>query len=105
MSPVEKDHSAGLNGAVAAVLRGERAATGLTLDQLAEKSGISLTSVQRFLQAKRDINVAVLAALAEALDTTPEAVVAAAQERLARQTAGKYAIQTEAARDEDNSSH
>jgi len=84
MNATEKDHSAGLNGAVAAVLRGERAATGMTLEQLAEASGIPLVSVQRFLAAKRAIDVQVLSALSDALGVSAIHVVKSAQERLAR---------------------
>lgn len=96
MTPLEKDHGAGLNGAVAAVLRGERAASGMTLEQVAAKAGIPVVTVQRLLAAKRAIDVAAIEALADALGTTPPDVVAAAKDRLARD-----AISAEAARDED----
>lgn len=94
MTPVERDHAAGLNGALAAAMRAERAANGLTLDQVADRSGIPLVSVQRYMAGKRAIDVAALAALADALDLTPRELIEAAEGRLAR-------MDEIAARDED----
>lgn len=94
MSPVEKDHAAGLNGALAAAMRGERAAKGLSLDQVADRSGIPVVSVQRYMAGKRAIDVATLAALAEALELSPRELIEAAESRLAR-------MDDIAARDED----
>lgn len=68
MSPVEKNHAAGWNAAVAAQIRAERAAAGLTLDQLAEKSGIPKRTLIRLINAERAIDVAHLAAVAEVFD-------------------------------------
>jgi transcriptional regulator with XRE-family HTH domain len=118
MSPVEKDHAAGLNGAVAAVLRGERAAAGLTLEELADRSGVPVVSLRRFLAGERAINVAVLHSVTQALGVEPSEVLEAAQTRLERRLvadlgpdkvakvqrpapADPYAVQELAARSED----
>lgn len=77
----------GLNAAVAAELRAERAARRITLQQLADESLVPLMSVRRYLNADRNIDVAVLYALAKALGTTPLEVVEAAQIRMAREAA------------------
>lgn len=96
MTPIEKDHGAGLNGAVAAVLRGERAASGMTLEELADKTNIPVVSVQRYLAAKRPIDMAVLNEFAKALGLTSREIVVAAEARLNRSNGA-----SEAARDED----
>lgn len=87
MTPVEKDPSAGMNGAVAAVLRAELAvrprAQRLTYKQLSEISGVSLPSMQRYLAAGRHIDVATLDAICEALELDPAWVIQQAAERLA----------------------
>lgn len=84
MAPVVKNPDEGLNAAVAAQLRAERAAADLTMQQLADRAEIPLVSVQRYLRAKRDIDIATLYALCEALGVEPFDVVAAAQTRLLR---------------------
>lgn len=94
MTPVENDAARGLNGALAAVLRGELAASDLRQQDLADRSGIPLISVSRYLNAKRHIDVKALAALAEALDLTARELVEAAESRLVR-------MDEIAARDED----
>lgn len=83
MSPVEPPE-AGLNAAVAAELRAERAAQDLTVQELADMAGIPFGSLRRYLAAERNIDVATLAALAAALGTTSGEIVAAAEERMAR---------------------
>jgi transcriptional regulator with XRE-family HTH domain len=83
MTPIEGPE-AGLNAAVAAELRAERAAQNLTVQQLAEKSEVPYATLRRYLAAERHIDVATIAALAEALDTTAVELVMAATERLQR---------------------
>lgn len=81
MVPVERDPSKGLNAAVAAQLRAERAAADLTVEQLAREADMSPVSVQRYLRGKRHIDVAVLFQLAKALEVEPAEIVANAQRR------------------------
>jgi transcriptional regulator with XRE-family HTH domain len=87
MTPIEAPE-AGLNAAVAAELRAERAAQNLTVQQLADRADVPYASLRRYLAAERYIDVAVLHALAVALHTTPAALVAAAEERLSRRGGG-----------------
>lgn len=56
--------------AIAATLNGERAASGLTYDDLAEKAGIPKRSLMRYISpsANRDIPFGVLAKLSRALN-------------------------------------
>lgn len=82
--PLPQPHE-GLNAAVAATLRAEKAAQDMTNDDLADNSGIPKGSVQRYLAAKRHIDVVTLEALARALHSTPRLIVQAAEERLARE--------------------
>ena len=74
----------GLNAAVAAELRGERAAKDLTTKQLSERAGIPYASLRRYLGAERHIDVATVAALCGALGLKPAEIVARASERLER---------------------
>lgn len=64
-------HKEGLNGAVADVLRGLLSRERMTRGDLAERSGIPLVSVQRYLAAARPIDLEILEALSKALGTTP----------------------------------
>lgn len=77
-------HAQGINGAVAAVLRGELAAQGKTQGDLADLSGIPVVSVQRYLAPSRAIDVEVMEKLATALGRTVLDVLTAATARLAR---------------------
>lgn len=86
-------HAAGLNGAVAAELRAERAALGWTNDDIAAASGIPKVSVQRYLVPKRGITMEILAELAHAMGTTPLAIMTRAETRL--RNAGASAPQRE----------
>lgn len=83
MTPVEPPES-GLNAAVAAELRAERAAQDLTMQELATAAGVPFGSLRRYLAAERNIDVATLAALAAALGTTSADLVSAAEARVAR---------------------
>ena len=83
MTPIEGPDE-GLNAAVAAELRAERAAQNLTVQELATQSEVPYASLRRYLGAERDIHVSVLAALAEALGTTASELVAAAAVRMSR---------------------
>ena len=76
-------HNLGMNGAVADVLRGRARRSLVTQAELAERSGLSVPSVQRYLAAKRAIDVEVLERLARALDTTVQSVVLEAAELMA----------------------
>ena len=78
------NHANGINGAVAAELRAERAALGLTQEQVSNLSGVPLVTVQRLLAAKRAIDVEQLDKLARALGTTAEQVMVNAVARLSR---------------------
>lgn len=78
MSPVERDPRQGLNAAIAAELRAAKARLGLRNEDIAEASGISVPSVQRYLAATRDINVATLSELCRVLRVEPSDVMEAA---------------------------
>lgn len=86
MTPVPGPN-VGLNAAVAAELRAERAAQRVTLQELADESSVPLMSVRRYLNADRHIDIATLNALAIALGTTAVEVVESAQVRMAREAA------------------
>lgn len=102
MAPLERDPSAGMNGAVAAVLRGERSATGLTLEELSGKTDIPVVSLQRYLKGKRHLDVDVVWNIAVALEMEPDDVWRQAFTRLKREAGDPFAVQESAARDEDD---
>lgn len=84
---LRKAHAEGLNAAVAAELRAEKAAQNLTNQDIAVLSGIPIVSVQRYLAPKRAIDLVVLEQLSRAVGKTPTEIVAAAEQRLARSAA------------------
>jgi hypothetical protein len=79
-----RNGSLSLNDAVAEVLRAERVARRISLDDVAERSHIPRVSVQRYLAGKRAIDVVKLDTLASALDLTAEEVLAEARRRMER---------------------
>lgn len=97
MAPPIPGPSEGLNAAVAAQLRAERAANEMTIEQVAKRAGVSEISVRRYLKAQRHIDLGVLEALTAAMGTTTSAVIEAAQERLVR--LAKFDAEEEAGQD------
>jgi len=71
-----------LASAVAAQLRAERGAAGLTYKELAERAGLTEQSVMRYLTEKREPNTAQLGALCDALGLTPHELMLRAAERI-----------------------
>ena len=59
-----------INQAMAAELRAERSATGLTIDQLSERSGVRLSTLKRILKGTIDVNAADLAAISRTYTDT-----------------------------------
>lgn len=84
MVNLEKPHASGLNGAIAAQLRAERVALGLSNDDLAEQTGIPVVSIQRYLAGTRKIDIGTLEAIAAALGVTATQIVRDAEARLER---------------------
>ncbi|MGN0065781.1 MAG: helix-turn-helix domain-containing protein [Nocardioides sp.] len=83
MTPVARPDE-GLNAAVAAELRAERAAKDLTTKELSALAGIPYASLRRYLGAERHIDVATVAALCGALGLEAGELVARASDRLER---------------------
>ena len=82
MNPVERSHSDGLNGALAATLRAERAARRATIAYLVDHMGVSKSTVLRLLAGDRAIDMAHLAGFAEALGMDPAELMALAEARM-----------------------
>lgn len=68
--------------ALAATLRAERAAANLTFEELADRSGVSKSSLLRFEKGTRDPSISSLYKIARALKTTPAHLAAQAEDRL-----------------------
>lgn len=66
---------------VAAELRGERATLDIDWDALAEATGLSESSVRRYLKGTRDIPMSAFVELCRALALKPTAVFERAEER------------------------
>jgi transcriptional regulator with XRE-family HTH domain len=68
--------------AIAAELRAARGRKNITRDELADRSGVSRSSVFRIENAEREVKMTQLYALCEALGVSPSALLQAAQEAL-----------------------
>lgn len=68
----------GLNEAVVNVLRTQRAATDVTIAELAERTHIPVVTVQRLLAGKRPLRLDTLDALCRGLHLSPTLVIALA---------------------------
>jgi transcriptional regulator with XRE-family HTH domain len=76
----------GLNAAMAAEIRAERAAKGITIVDLAAQVGISKTKMLHILKPSIDIDVPDLAALGAVFDLEPHELMIRAQDRLKRES-------------------
>lgn len=81
MTPIEKDPSRGLNGALAAEIRSELAVRQLSQTWLSEASGIERLTLRRYLNGERQINTAVAESIAQALDLDPSDLMVRAVSR------------------------
>lgn len=77
------DHSTGLNAALAAELRAEMAAQGLTDEDISGRSELTSQTVGRIRRMDRGINVWYLDQFARALGIAPAELLARASRRLA----------------------
>jgi transcriptional regulator with XRE-family HTH domain len=68
--------------AVASELRAERARTGVTLAQLVERTGVAQSTIQRYLNGKRDIPTPVFIDLCVALGVSPRVIFDRAYETI-----------------------
>lgn len=71
----------GLNGALVRQVKAEKAAAGLTMEELAKLSGISLSSLSRYLNFGRNVNLGDTERLARALGMDVFLLLERAQER------------------------
>lgn len=68
--------------AVAAELRAERARKGVTLAHLVTETGIAQSTVQRYLNGKRDIPIAAYLELCRVLEVSPMMIFERAEQTL-----------------------
>lgn len=71
-----------ITDALAAQLRAERAASGLTLDEMVESTGMSKSSIQRYLKGGRIVDIEDLALFARAFGVSMTTILDRAQERM-----------------------
>lgn len=83
MTNLNRDPSEGLNAAVAAEIRAERAARQVTIDELADRSSISKSTLLRLLNERRLIGMEALSDIARALGVSATVIVGRAERRLA----------------------
>ena len=81
MTPIERDHGRGLNGALAAEIRAELAVQEKTLTWLSAAAGIERLTLRRYIKAERAMNTALIEAIALALQMDPGELMARAVER------------------------
>jgi len=82
MSTIDRNPSEGLNAAVAAELRRERAAQQVTIDTLVARTGLSRSTVLNTLNAKRLLGVEAVAAIAQVLEVSVTTIFSRAEVRL-----------------------
>ena len=73
-----------INEATAKALSAERAASGLTIKELAEKSGIPERTLIRVLKGERDINILQISKLAPVYGMQPHEIIVEAERYIAR---------------------
>lgn len=71
-----------LSAALGAVVRGRYRKAGISQETLAARSGLTLTTVQRLVAGKAEFDVDQMYGIAEALSTTPSALIAEAERDL-----------------------
>lgn len=81
MTPLERDHSRGLNGALAAEIRAELGARRISVRALAAMADIDRLTLRRYVNAERALNTAHVEAIAEALEMDPGELMARAVAR------------------------
>lgn len=86
---------------IAAVLRAELAAKQMTVEELAEASGISRSTILRLRSGRRDANMDQLSLIATALGTTPSHLILMAEDRAARRQADSNKITEKSTREVD----
>lgn len=67
MSTTDSTRDQGLNGAVVRQIKAERAAAGLSMSELARRSGLGESSIVRYLTFKRDVTMDSLDKIARGL--------------------------------------
>lgn len=68
--------------ALAAQLRAEKAASGLTLDAIAARVGVSKMTIRRYLSGDRHVDVPHLVDLADTFDLPLDELIARSKDRL-----------------------
>ena len=86
MAAIKRDPASGLNAAVAAELRAERAARRVSVAELSERSGVSRSTLLRVLNTERAISMESLFALSEALGVSASSLVQRAENRLSEES-------------------
>lgn len=76
--------SKGLLGALVLEIKAERAAAGLTVQQLADQAGISKSKLDRIIAGQQDIGITDIASLSEVFKIEPTDLLAHAQDRKER---------------------
>lgn len=76
----ETSHAEGLNGAVVRQVKAERAASGMTIDELAAASGIPVRSLVRYLNFERAISLELVDKLSAGLGLSPATLLTRARE-------------------------
>ena len=85
MANIAKDPAIGLNGAVAAELRPERAAKGITFDALTERVSLSKSTLLLLFNARRLISLEALVEITSALGISVIEIIERAENRLERE--------------------
>lgn len=81
MTPLERDHERGLNGALAAEMRAELAVQNRKQTWLAVRTDMDRVTLRRYLMAERAMNTAIVEVIATALGVDPGELMSRAVQR------------------------
>jgi len=81
MTPLERDHERGLNGALAAEVRAELAVQNRKQTWLAAKADMDRVTMRRYVMAERAMNTAIVEVIATALGVDAGELMARAVQR------------------------
>ena len=84
MNEITRDPTAGLNGAVAAELRAERAAKEISFEAIADRVSMSYRTLLRLFSAERFITIEALVEIAAALGVSVLEIVERAEKRVVK---------------------
>lgn len=86
---MENNYGEDIQSAIADMLRAERAIQELTMDDMAERTGMPKITLHRYMKGQRDIPLKALATICKALGVPMVEIIDRAEQRLESQQNGQ----------------